>query len=130
MSPFAKLGSYAKTLTVVAGAIGVITTAYAAVGLPIPASRFYVDEKMAPISDAVKSIKVIVLNSSRDQINASKGLLRNEKLAIETSMPTLAPIDKVTMTSRLGRIEDEMTELDRRDDKLRQQLQETTSKGW
>lgn len=129
---FGRYTVYARSFTILVGAVTCFTAAYAAVGLPIPATRAYVDQRIASLLDPMKSIKILVLNQSLDQITASRAQLRNEKLAIENTIGTATapPAVKMTMSVRLSRIDDDLKELDKRDGTVRVQLQDLAPKGF
>jgi hypothetical protein len=99
--------------------ITVAGTSYVASGLPVLASRSYVDEKLVPIKTTLHDVKVLIINNSLDQLDTRKGILRSERLAIEQTLNQ--PINlaaRQTFNIRIGQITDEMTAIEHRKDEL------------
>ncbi len=99
--------------------IAVLGTSYVAMGLPVPATKAYVDMRDMTLKEGLTSVKVLIISNSLDQLDTRKGILRAEKLVIEQTLT--GRIDLTTRSAfngRLGQISDEMLALERRKDDL------------
>ncbi len=114
-----KFMAAAPMMVGVCSLIAILGTAYSASGLPMPATKIYVDEKLLPIKESLTSVKVLIINNSLDQLDTRKGILRGEKLVIEQTLTgRLDLTSRSAFNSRLGQIGDELLALERRKDEL------------
>ena len=122
MSPSEAFSAFLARAPMIVAFCTVLTltgTSYVALGLPIPATKTYVDERLAPIKESLTSVKVLIISNSLDQLDTRKGILRGEKLVIEQTLT--GRVDLTTRSAfngRLGQIADEMLAIERRKDEL------------
>lgn len=111
-----------KDVAAALGMGGVLWSAYSVSGLPIPATIAQVDQRIATVTETIKGVRLDGLEGRRAIIALNKTSLRNEKGAIERTISGLDVAAKVTMTRRLGEIQDQLSDLDEQDTDLKQRM--------
>lgn len=125
---------HAKNLAAALGVGGVLLSAYASSGMPVPASQAFVDARVATLvakieaSDVATAKKIdglaaTTLELQRKAIVQQKARLRFE-LQANASLQAKADVARrVTLERRSAEIQDEVTELDRDDEGLRARIE-------
>jgi hypothetical protein len=118
---FTPLRRVAATCTL----IGVVGTSYVAVGLPVPATLYQVDGRIAPIMAKMVNLQAMIISNSLDQLDTRMSLLRNEKLIIEQTLATRIDLpSRQSFNVRLGEIADYMNRIERRREELARQTED------
>jgi hypothetical protein len=107
---------------------GILWSAYTVSGLPVPATIKQVDERIAGINQTISGLRFDHLESRRETVRLARISLRNEKGAIERTLPDLDGTTRATMNRRMGEIEDQLKEYDALDMELRQRMKEIQPK--
>jgi hypothetical protein len=108
----------AKDVAAVLGVGGVMFSVYSASGLPIPATAYQVDLRVKPIEQSVVAISADVIDTQRSVLAMRRTFLRNELYTISRSIETGDASTKITLTRRVGEIQDEISEIEKKDDAL------------
>jgi hypothetical protein len=125
---------HAKNVAAVLGVGGVLFSAYATAGLPVPASQAFVKSEVGLVvtkieaSDVATARKIdglaaTTLELLRKGIVQSKARLRFELAANASLLPKADPSRRVTLERRASEIEDEIRDLDRDDTNLRDRIE-------
>lgn len=125
---------HAKTAAAALGVGGVLFSAYASSGLPIPASQGFVRTELAQVvakidaSDLSTARKIdglaaTTLELQRKGIIAGKARLRFEAAANASLINKADPARRMTLERRASEIDDEIKELDRDDESLRMRIE-------
>ena len=125
---------HGKNILAAAGVGSALLGAYAASGLPIPASQGFVEQKVATVvtkidaSDLATAKKIDALNAStlelqRKSIVQQKARLRFEAQANASLLPRADSVRRVTLERRSAEIRDELADLDRDDEALRMRIE-------
>ncbi|SFG88248.1 hypothetical protein [Methylobacterium gossipiicola] len=124
---------YAKTAAAALGVGGVLFSAYATAGLPIPASQEFVEAKVGAVvdrineSDVVMGKKIDVLSATTLELQRKSIVQQRARLRYEfganTALATKADaVRRVALERRAAEISDELAELDRDDVDLRARI--------
>lgn len=102
--------------------VGLMTAAggfYLAAGLPIPATKQYVDEKFVVVRRSLVGVERRLVRADRNDLRREQGqIIRRLEDHVGDE------VAKATDRRRLGEIEDQLKDLDQDDDQLRKQAQE------
>lgn len=131
---FAAVLEHAKTVAAALGVGGVLASAYATSGLPVPASQAFVKSEVGLVvakidaSDLATAKKIdglaaTTLELQRKGIVQSKARLRFELAANGSLLSKADPARRITMERRSAEIEDEIRDLDRDDANLRERIE-------
>lgn len=124
---------HAKNLAAALGVGGVLFSAYASSGMPVPASQAFVETKVSAVvakidaSDLITAKKIdglaaTTLELQRKAIVQQKARLRFELGANAATVSKADPARRVTLERRSAEISDELAELDRDDVELRTRI--------
>lgn len=120
---FSRVVVVSKQVALVLGATSAICAAYIAVGLPMPMSEAAVNQKISPVLGLLSAVQRSQITILGDLSTVQRQILRNERLALESAIPSASQANKVAFNLRLGQIEDELAKLDRRDEQNAKQLE-------
>lgn len=124
--PWLQLWEYGKTASVICTAFGIIWGTYSNSGLPVPVTMQQMEKRFTVVTDQIKSMKVIVLESQRSQLQTSRMLLRSQRMALEEAVKVAEPENKFVINGRIGQIGDELAELDKKEQALSRKIEELT----
>lgn len=124
----------AKNLAAALGVGGVLLSAYASSGMPVPASQGFVRAEVGTVvaridtSDLATAKKIdglaaTTLELQRKAIVQQKARLRFEARANASLLPKADPARRATLERRSAEVEDEIAELDRDDEGLRARIE-------
>ncbi len=130
---FQPIGELAKNVAAALGVGGVIFSAYASAGLPIPASQAFVETKVSAVVDRINESDVATgkkidgltattLELQRKSIVQQRARLRYEFGANTTLTAKADAVRRVALERRAAEISDELAELDRDDVELRARI--------
>lgn len=108
----------AKDVAAVLGVSGVVLSVYSASGLPVVATAYQVDLRVRPIEASVAAISEEVIETQRSVLAMRRTFLRNEKYTISRSIEAGDAATKATLTRRIGEIDDEIADIEKRDQAL------------
>lgn len=113
----------AKNIAAALGVGGVLVSAYATSGLPVPASQSFVEAKIGSVVSRIDGLTASTLELSRRNIIQEKARLRFELQANAGLMPKADPVRRVTLERRSAEIGDQIAQLDRDDEGLRTKIE-------
>lgn len=130
---FQPVGELAKNVAAALGVGGVIFSAYASAGLPIPASQAFVETKVSAVVDRINESDVATgkkidglaattLELQRKSIVQQRARLRYEFGANTALTAKADAVRRVALERRAAEISDELAELDRDDVELRARI--------
>ncbi|WP_238277272.1 MULTISPECIES: hypothetical protein [Methylobacterium] len=130
---FGSILEYGKTAAATLGVGSALLAAYTSMGLPLPASQAFVEGKVRTVvdkidaSDTVTARKIdnlaaTTLELQRKAIVQQKARLRFETSANGSLLTKADPARRVTLERRSAEIQDELQDLERDDDELRQRI--------
>lgn len=125
---FSRLTVLMKQVGIIVATITALASAAVAVGVPMPASTAYVDAKIAPILVEIRSLKILTIGSTRDQLDTKKILLRNEQQTLEKAVKGADAVSAQAMNRRIDQIKDELSMIERKDEELRKRYDELSGK--
>lgn len=102
-----------KDVAAAAGIGGVMWSAYAVSGLPVPATLHQVEQRIEGVSKRIDSLQIDQLDGQRAVVRLSRISLRNEASVLEQSG---------MKTTRRSEIDDQLRELDAADADLRDRI--------
>lgn len=109
----------APTAIAVITLVATIGSGYVAMGGPVPATKIYVDERLAPIKESLIAVKVLIISNSLDQLDTRKTLLRTERQALEQALTERIDLSRRSaFNNRIGQINDDLLSIERRKDDL------------
>lgn len=119
-----QFGRISKDVAAALGVTGLIYSAYTASGLPIPATIYQVELRVAPINEQLKVLSAVQIETQRSVLAFRKGFLRDQRYSLDAALATADPANKITLTRRLGEISDEINDIEKQDDALSKSVQQ------
>jgi hypothetical protein len=114
-----KIISNAPLAVAVCTFLAIFGSTYVASGFPVPASKTYVDERLVPLKESLKQVKVLIISNSLDQLDTRKGILRAERIVIEQTLTERIDLmRRSAFNNRIGQINDDLLAIERRKDEL------------
>jgi hypothetical protein len=117
MSPLSYLKP-AKDVAAALGIGGIMLSAYTVSGLPMPATVYQLDQRVKPIELSVRAITLDSVETQRSLLALRRTFLRNEEYTLQKAIESGDAQTKITLTRRLGEIDDELVDISKRDDAL------------
>jgi len=110
---FSRALEVGKDVAAAAGIGGVMWSAYAVSGLPVPATLHQVELRIGDVSKRIDSLQIDQLDGQRAVVRLSRNSLRTEATVLEQAG---------VRTPRRSEIEDQLRELDAADTELRDRI--------
>src|SRR5512139_3338486 len=109
---------HAKNIAAALGVGGVVYSAYTVSGLPVPATVFQVDQRIENVRSAIHSLNGEMIETQRAVMALRRSALRGEKYTLMRTITTADTVAKAALTRRMGEIEDEIADIEKKDDDL------------
>jgi hypothetical protein len=127
MASYIDILRHAKNAAAAIGVTGVVYSAYSSSGLPVPATIYQVETRIDGVRNSIQTVSVEVIDTQRSVIALRKNVLRSEKYTLSRTIESTDVTAKLALTRRLGEIEDELSEIEKKDDALQRRMQSITS---
>ena len=118
---------YAKNAATMTGVIGVTASAYAVSGLPVPATTHQVEQRVESVRNSIQTVNLEVIDTQRSVLALRRNVLRSEKYTLSQSLDKSDASTRLALTRRLGEIDDELSEIDKKDSLLLDRMQSIRS---
>jgi hypothetical protein len=127
MASYLEILRHAKNAAAALGVTGVVYSAYSSSGLPVPATMYQVETRIDGVRNSIQTVSAEVIDTQRSVLALRKNVLRSEKYTLSRTIEGSDVSAKLALTRRLGEIDDEITELEKKDDFLQRRMQSITS---
>lgn len=121
---WADIGGHLKNVGAAVGAVTTLWVAYQASGLPMPATRQYVQEQVRPVITEIKSVSFAVLEGQLESMKTRKSQLRVERETIQNLLNSAKPETRGAIAQRMGEISDELSKIERQEQDIEDRLKE------
>jgi hypothetical protein len=106
---------------------GLAASAYVMSGLPVPASTVFVEQRVDSVRSSIWAVSVDVIDTQRAVVALRRNVLRSEKYTLSLSLDKSDVGTQLALNRRLGEIDDELSEIDKKDGTLLDRLQSIRS---
>lgn len=115
-----------SSLAIVAGGLvswNQIGDAYSQSGMPVPATRGYVEYRLQPVKDQLRDVKREILRGQLQSAESSEERITGEQVSLRLKLPDLLePAARRIIENRLATIEIERAKLQATQERLRSEI--------